>query len=74
MVLIFIFAYANRQADRTQDGAGKLVDVMLTDSETEQTSTLLGTTGQFIFLYDSPTKRVVIHPIESIHSIAFQAD
>lgn len=74
MVLIFIFGYATRQAASTQAGGGKLVDVTFTDSPAEQTSTLLGTTGQFVFLYDSLTKRVAIHPIENIHSIEFQAD
>ena len=74
MVLFFIVAYANRQAMDTLDGEGKLVDVTLTDSDETRTATLLGTTGQFVFLYDSMIERVDIHPIESIHSISFQAD
>jgi len=74
MVLAFIFAYANRQAIDTLAGEGKLVDVTLGESDTVKTATLLGTTGQFVFLYDSMIERVDIHPIESIHSISFQAD
>jgi hypothetical protein len=74
MVLAFIFAYATRQAIDTQAGEGKLVDVTLTDSTVEQTFTLLGTTGQFVFLYDVEIERVHIHPLEAISSIAFQAD
>lgn len=74
MVLFFIFAYANKQADGTQEGEGRLVDVTFAGEAPEQTSTLLGTTGQFVFLFDSMTKRVAIHPIENIHSIEFQAD
>jgi len=74
MVLILIFSFANRQAINTQEGDGKLVDVTFTDSAVAQTSTLLGTTGQFVFLYDVEIERVHIHPLEAISSIAFQAD
>jgi hypothetical protein len=74
MVLIFIFAYASRQANETQAGEGKLVDVAFDEGGAVKTSTLLGTTGQFVFLYDVNSGRVDIHPIEGIHSISFQAD
>lgn len=74
MVLIFIFSYATKQADDTQAGEGKLVDVEFAENGEVKTSILLGTTGQFVFLYDAPTERVHIHPLESIHSISFQAD
>lgn len=74
MVLVFIFAYANRQAIDTKAGEGKLVDVEFAEQGDAQTSILLGTTGQFVFLYDAPLDRVHIHPLESIHSISFQTD
>jgi len=74
MVLAFIFAYGNRQANRTLDGHGKLVDVTFADGGQELTSTLLGTTGQFVFLYDIEVRRVHIHPFESVAAISFQAD
>lgn len=74
MVLSFIFAFASKQAIDTREGAGKLVDVTFTDSTVETTSTLLGTTGQFVFLYDVEIERVHIHPLEAIHAISFQAD
>lgn len=73
-VLGLIFLYANRQANDTLEGNGKLVDVTFMESSAEQTSTLLGTTGQFVFLYDVEIERVHIHPLEAISSIAFQAD
>jgi len=74
MVLIFIFSYAVTQARNTKAGDAKLVDVTFAESGAVKTSALLGTTGQFIFLYDASAERVDIHPIESIHSISFQAD
>ena len=74
MILMFIFAYANRQANDTQAGEGKFVEVEFADTRDAQTAILLGTTGQFVFFYDDLTERVSVHPIESIHAISFQAD
>ena len=74
MVLMFLFAHASSQARDTKAGEAKLVDVTFADGDAAQTSILLGTTGQFIFLYDADAERVDIHPIESIHSISFLAD
>lgn len=34
---------------------------------------LLGTTGQFLFLYDASTRQVTIHPHENVRSISFKA-
>lgn len=74
LVLIFIYAYANAQARDTRSGEVKRVDVIFADGGAAKTSALIGTTGQFVFLYDSDTERVNIHPIEGIHSISFQAE
>ena len=74
MVLAFIFAFANKQANNTLDGEGKMVDVTFAESADEQAYTLLGTTGQFVFLYDIDVRRVHIHPFEAVSEIAFQAD
>ena len=74
MVLTFLFAYAMWQVRDTTEGNAKQVDVTFAEGGAAVTSALLGTTGQFVFLYDVGGDRVVIHPIESIHSISFQAD
>jgi hypothetical protein len=47
--------------------------VRLADSDLRQSSTLLGTTTQFVFLFDSTTKRVTILPNENIAAITFFA-
>jgi uncharacterized membrane protein len=73
MVLLFIYTFATLQAREAHDGEGKIVDVMLADSGAATTAILLGTTGQFVFLFDEQTDRVDIHPIENIHSISFRA-
>ena len=72
MVLMFLYSYAFAQARDTRNGDGKFVDVMFADSGAATTALLLGTTGQFVFLYDEDTERVDIHPIENIHSISFR--
>jgi hypothetical protein len=50
------------------------VDVTFEPGGVATTSTLLGTTGQFLFLYDPLTERVDIHPFENVHAISFQAN
>ncbi len=74
LVLVALSGWATYQADRTRAGEGKRVDVTYADGDAATSRTLLGTTGQWVFLYDNLTERVEIHPLESIDSIAFQAD
>jgi hypothetical protein len=74
LVAVFIFVYATLEAEDTRDGEGEKVDVIFEDGGPVKTGTLLGTTGQFLFLYDPDTERVDIHPFEGIHSISFQAE
>ena len=74
MVLLFIYAYADYKAEKTRAGEGKFVDVTYADGDGATSRMLLGTTGQFVFLYDNLSRRVEIHPLESIDSIAFLAD
>ncbi len=74
MVLGFIYLYADFRADHAEKGEGKYVDVEFAEGQATKSAILLGTTGQFVFLYDADTERVDIHPIEGIHSISFQAD
>ena len=73
LVCVFIFVYATLEAGDTRDGAGDRVDVTFTEGGIATTATLLGTTGQFLFLYDPSLERVDIHPFESVHAISFQS-
>lgn len=74
IVLSFIYIFAIFKAEDAEEGKGKHVDVEFAEGQAVKTAILLGTTGQFVFLYDADTDRVDIHPIEGIHSISFQAD
>lgn len=73
LVALYIYVFAWDQARDTRAGSGKIVDVMFADSGAATSALMLGTTGQFVFLYDDTTERVDIHPIENIHSISFRA-
>lgn len=74
VIAFFIYLYAYEEAKDTRRGEGKIVDVTLADGDEVGSAMLLGTTGQFVFLYDDKSERVDIHPIESIHAISFEAD
>ena len=73
IVLTFIFAFSVDKARQTRDGKGKIVEVTFADERPSVRSLLLGTTQQYVFLYDSGANGVDIHPIENIHSISFDA-
>jgi len=74
IVLSFIYIFAIFKAEDAEAGEGKYVEVEFAEGQAVKSAILLGTTGQFVFLYDADTERVDIHPIEGIHSISFQAD
>jgi hypothetical protein len=73
VVLLFLYAFATAQSRDTRDGDGKVVDVIFADNGAATQAILLGTTGQYVFLFDADSEQVDIHPIENIHSISFKA-
>lgn len=73
MLIIFIDGYARYKAGETYDGNGKVVEYVLADSPIRHSATLLGTTAQFIFLFDADSSKVYVLPHESIALITFPA-
>lgn len=69
ITLLFLDLLATVNARATMAGSGQRVEVRLADGSAARTVTLLGTTGQFLFLFDAATGRVTIHPHESVLSI-----
>jgi hypothetical protein len=69
ITLLFLDVLANVNARATLAGSGQHVDVTLADGSAARKATLLGTTGQFLFLLDAATGRVAIHPHQSVVSI-----
>ena len=73
MVVFFIDGYAKYKARQTFDGGGQLIEYQLVESNTRRSASLLGTTAQFIFLFDAETRKVQVLPHESVKSISFLA-
>ena len=71
MVVIFIDGYAKYKARQTFAGSGQVVEYQLVESNTRRSASLLGTTAQFIFLFDASTRKVYVLPHESVKSISF---
>ncbi len=64
---------AGAAADDVRAGYGDVVRVSLADAEQYQPVALLHTTARFVFLFDTETQMVHVHPHESIAEISFIA-
>ncbi len=73
MVTLFITGFARIEARHTMAGEGEVVSVQVVDETVARKATLLGTTSQFIFLYDTESGRVDILPNESVRVITIYA-
>ena len=73
LVSAFIFVYATIEAENLRDQGGDMVEVTFEFGEPAESATLLGTTSQFVFLYDLENDRVDIHPFENVHAISFRS-
>ena len=73
LILFFIHILATKQAEDTRAGGGKIVTVTYADRAADDNVILLGTTGSFVFLFETKFDQVKIHPHESIHSIIFES-
>lgn len=73
MIFGFIDLYATSRARDVYAGEGEAVAVMLSDESASKRALILGTTGQFLFLYDREYDQVAIHPHENVMSITMTA-
>jgi hypothetical protein len=72
VVLVLLDVLADVNTRDTLAGKGKRVDVVLADGRTAHSVDLIGSTGQFLFLYDAATGRVAVHPHQGILAINVQ--
>lgn len=73
LVVVFLWTFATLNERSIRDGDGEVVGVHLSDGSPPKQRVMLGTSGKFIFLYDSAAERVDIHPHESILMITKSA-
>jgi len=69
LVVGYIWLFATMSASSVLKGKGQQVEVTLTDASRSTTTTMLGSTTQFLFLFDDNSMSVAIHPFEQVHSI-----
>ncbi len=73
IVVIFIDGYARYKARQTFAGHGQIIEYQLVESNTRRSAHLLGTTAQFVFLFDASSRKVHVLPHESVKWISFPA-
>lgn len=65
---VYIFSFATREAAKIKRGQGPQIAISVAD-EASISSTLLGTTINYVFTYNNVTEESVIYSVESIQSI-----
>ncbi|MDX1555083.1 MAG: hypothetical protein R3212_03560 [Xanthomonadales bacterium] len=73
LILLFLNVYTGKKAEEVKAGKGERVDVLLADGTRRSSALLLGTTGQFLFLFDHASGQVDIHPHENVQTITLAA-
>ena len=66
LALGFIWLFADLRAEEVQEGQGDIVTAVLADETRRREAILLGTTAQFVLLYDPGSRTVFIHPHENV--------
>lgn len=65
----YIFVFASHEAEYLKSGQGTIVEIALADDTTIVNTTLLGTTINYVFTFNSDTKESVVYAVESIKTI-----
>lgn len=68
-LLAYIFVFASLEAKDLKSGQGTIVEIALTDNKTVVNTTILGTSINYVFTYNSDTKESVIYAVESVKTI-----
>jgi len=69
LIVGYIWLFATMSASSVLEGKGQQINVTLTDDPRAVETTMLGSTTQFLFLFDDYSMSVAIHPFEQVHSI-----
>jgi len=73
MLFVFVFLHAYVKAEKTYSGKGTRVELRLLERDVRYDRILLGTTNQFLFVYDPERQLVSVYPNEAVESITIEA-
>ncbi|MEO1248025.1 MAG: hypothetical protein AAFX56_20290 [Pseudomonadota bacterium] len=68
-LFVFIYLHAYIKAERTHAGEGLRVELRLLERDVRYNRILLGTTNQFLFVFDAERQEVSVYPNEAVESI-----
>lgn len=74
IVVYLIDVWVRVKVELTLKGRGEYVEVVMADTGQANSALLLGTTSQFLFLYQPESSRATAHPFEAIRSISMAVD
>ena len=67
-LILYVLLFALQEARGIQRGSGSKIELQLADSDISKPVTLLGTTSQFLMVYDESLEQAGVYQIESVHS------
>ena len=67
-VIGYVISFASVEVRGIKKGNGAKIELQLADSDKTSLVTLLGTTSQFVIVYDNKTNQAGLHQNESVHS------
>lgn len=70
MVLAVLLVYADASSKKVRDGGGDEFRLELADGSPATQQVLLGTTVNYVFVYDPASERVSIHPSENVLALS----
>jgi hypothetical protein len=70
LILALLAWLADSEHRHIRNGGGEVYQVTLADGSAPVERVLLGTTVQFVFLYDRASERVFIHPNENVLTLS----
>lgn len=63
---LYVVIFANNEAKLIKKGEGNKIELSVADTESVQVVSLLGTTSQFVLVYDENQQRAIIYQVESV--------
>lgn len=69
-LFMYVFAFAKIEAEDLRDGGGELIELKLANDNKKIRASLLGTTINYVFVFDNATQKSYVFNVEAIEYIA----